>query len=205
VDAHYRRALQLLTSQRLRDAFDLTREPAALRDSYGDHPLGQGLLLARRLVEAGATYVLVNLSRSNDWDTHAKNFVLLKDKLLPPLDHGAAALLRDLDQRGLLDEVLVLIAGEMGRTPLVNAAAGRDHWTSAYSVFLAGGGLTRGQVLGSTTPDGRYPGSRPVTVPEILATVYHRLGVDPNTLLTDAQGRPLPILPETRPLAELLG
>ena len=130
---------------------------------------------------------------------------MLKIKLLPPLDRGASTLLRDLDQRGLLDEVLVLIAGEMGRTPLVNAAAGRDHWTSAYSVFLAGGGLTRGQVLGSTTPDGRYPGSRPVTVPEVLATVYHRLGVDPNTLLTDAQGRPLPILPEARPLAELLG
>src|SRR5262249_48515596 len=125
-------------------------------------------------------------------------------KLLPPLDRGLATLLRDLEQRGLLDEVLVLVAGEMGRTPVVNSSAGRDHWTSAYSVFLAGGGLTGGLVLGSTTPDRRYPRSRPVTVPEILATLYQRLGVDPNTLLTDSQGRPIAILPDARPIPELL-
>jgi uncharacterized protein (DUF1501 family) len=163
------------------------------------------LLLARRLVEAGVTYIVVNAGREASWDTHANNFKLLKDVLLPPMDQGVSTLLRDLDQRGLLDEVLVLVAGEMGRTPVVNGDAGRDHWTTAYSVFMAGGGLTRGQVLGSTTPDARYPASRPVTVHEILATVYHQLGVDPETLLTDALGRPIPILPEGRPIAELRG
>ena len=204
-DAHYERAAQLLTGRRMHEAFDLERESGALRRSYGDHSLGQGLLLARRLVEAGVTYVVVNAGREASWDTHANNFKQLKDVLLPPLDRGVSALLGDLDERGLLDEVLVLVAGEMGRTPVVNDAAGRDHWTTAYSVFMAGGGLTRGQVLGSTTPDARYPASRPVTVHEILATVYQQLGVDPETLLTDALGKPIPILPEGRPIAELLG
>src|SRR5262249_61374051 len=111
----------------------------------------------------------------------------------------------DADKRSLLDEVLALVAGEMGRTPIVNDAAGRDHWTTAYSVFIAGGGLTRGQVLGSTTPDARHPASRPVTVHEILATVYQQLGVDPDGQLTDALGRPNPLLPEGRFLTELLG
>jgi uncharacterized protein (DUF1501 family) len=159
--------------------------------------------LARRLVDAGVKYVVVNTGSSASWDTHTNNFNELKNVLLPPMDCGVSALLRDLDQRGQLDEVLVLVAGEMGRTPLVNASAGRDHWTTAYSVFVAGGGLTRGQVLGSTTADGRYPNSRPVTVHEILATVYQQLGVDPTGLLQDAQGRPIPILPEAKPVAEL--
>jgi hypothetical protein len=204
LDAHYQRAIHVLTGRRMREAFDLERESSAQRRAYGDHPLGQGLLLARRLAEAGVTYIVVNAGREASWDTHANNFQQLKNVLLPPLDQGVAALLQDLDQRSLLDEVLVLVAGEMGRTPLVNGAAGRDHWTTAYSVFIAGGGLTRGQVLGSTTPDARYPASRPVTVHDILATVYRQLGVDPEALLTDALGRPVPILPEGRPIAELL-
>jgi uncharacterized protein (DUF1501 family) len=204
MDAHYQRAVEVLTGRRLREAFDLERESAELRRSYGDHQVGQGLLLARRLVEAGVTYVVVNAGREASWDTHASNFTQLKNVLLPPMDRGVSALLRDLDERGFLDEVLVLVAGEMGRTPVVNGAAGRDHWTTAYSVFLAGGGLTQGQVLGSTTPDARYPASRPVTVHEILATVYQQLGVDPSTLVTDALGRPVPILPEGRPVVELV-
>jgi hypothetical protein len=204
VDAHYQRAAQVLTGGRMHAAFDLQHESDALRRSYGDHSLGQSLLLARRLVEAGVTYVVVNAGREASWDTHANNFQQLRDVLLPPMDQGVSALLRDLDQRGLLDEVLVLVAGEMGRTPLVNAAAGRDHWTTAYSVFIAGGGLTRGQVLGSTTPDARDPASRPVTVHEILATVYHQLGIDPELVLVDTLGKPTPILPDARPIAELL-
>jgi hypothetical protein len=205
LDAQYERAAQMLTGRRMIEAFELDRESTALRRSYGDHSLGQGLLLARRLVEAGVTYIVVNAGREASWDTHANNFKQLRDVLLPPLDQGASALLRDLDQRGLLDEVIVLVAGEMGRTPLINSAAGRDHWTTAYSIFMAGGGLTRGQVLGSTTPDARYPASRPVTVHDILATVYHQLGIDPEAQLTDALGRPIPILPEGRLVAELLG
>src|SRR5262249_34000832 len=198
-------AMHVLTGRRMREAFDLQRETGAQRRAYGDHPLGQGLLLARRLAEAGVTYIVVNAGREASWDTHANNFQQLKNVLLPPLDQGVAALLLDLDQRGLLDDVLVFVAGEMGRTPVVNDAAGRDHWTTAYSVFIAGGGLTRGQVLGSTTPDARYPASRPATVHEILATVYQQLKVDPETLLADALGKPIPILPEGRPIGELLG
>lgn len=204
MERHYQRALQVLTGRRVQEAFDLERESPARRSAYGDHFVGRGLLLARRLVEAGVSYVVVNTGYAGSWDTHANNFKQLRQVLLPPMDQGVAALLRDLDQRGQLDEVLVLVAGEMGRTPVVNSNAGRDHWTAAYSVFLAGGGLTRGQVLGTTTPDGRYPSSRPVTVHEILATVYHQLGVDPQALLRDPQGRPIPILPDARPIAELL-
>lgn len=204
VDAQYQKAVQVLAGRRVQEAFHLDREPETLRESYGDNPTGQALLLARRLVEAGVTYVLVNMSKNNDWDTHANNFKLLKEKLLPPMDRGVSALLRDMDQRRLLDEVIVLVASEMGREPRVSANGGREHWTAAYSVFVAGGGLTRGQVLGSTTSDARYPGSRPVAVPEILATIYQQLGVNPNTLITDAQGRPIPILPEAKPVAELL-
>jgi uncharacterized protein (DUF1501 family) len=173
-----------------------------LRERYGNSAIGQGLLLARRLVEAGATYVLVD-PYAQSWDTHGQNFKGHRS-LLPPLDRGVSALLADLEQRGMLDEVVVLMAGEMGRTPLINGGAGRDHWTFAYSVMLAGGGLTRGQVLGSTTSKGERPGQRPVTPQELLATVYQQLGIDPNTMLYDEQKRPIPILPEAKPIAELV-
>jgi uncharacterized protein (DUF1501 family) len=199
MDAHYQRAVSVLASSQMREAFDLSREKPALRERYGS----PGLLLARRLVEAGATYVLVNGPVFGDWDTHSDNFPRLK-KLLPPVDKAVSALLEDLDQRGLLDEVLVVLISEMGRSRL--GSGGRDHWTAAYSVMLAGGGLTRGQVLGSTTSKGESPGKRPVTVPEILGTVYHQLGIDPNALLHDEQKRPIPILPgEAKPITELLG
>jgi hypothetical protein len=204
VDPHFRQALEVLSGRRLHAALDLSREPPAVRDRYGPSAVGQGLLLARRLVEAGAAYVLVDPYRKAEWDTHSGNFTGLQ-ALLPPLDRAVSALLTDLDVRGLFEDVMVLVAGEMGRTPHVNAQAGRDHWTRAYSVMLAGGGLTRGQVLGSTTPGGHEPGRRPVTVPEVLATVYHRLGIDPQGLLYDRQHRPVPILPDAEPVRELLG
>jgi hypothetical protein len=201
-DVHYRRALEVLTAQRLAKAFDVNREPQPLRERYGKSAIGLGLLLARRLVEAGVTYVLVD-PYAQTWDTHSENFKGHRS-LLPPVDRGVATLLTDLDQRGLLDEVLVLMASEMGRAPILNRAAGRDHWTAAYTVLLAGGGLSRGQVLGSTTSKGERPGTRPVTVPELLATVYHQLGIDPNDMIKDAQQRPIPILPECRPIRELI-
>jgi uncharacterized protein (DUF1501 family) len=204
LDPHFHHALEVLSGRRLHVALDLTRESLPLRAHYGDSAVGQGLLLARRLVEAGATYVLVDPYRNMEWDTHAANFTGHK-ALLPPLDRAVSALLSDLEDRGLFDEVLVLVAGEMGRTPLINAQAGRDHWTAAYSVLLAGGGLTRGQVLGSTTRGGEAPGRRPVAVPEVVATVYHQLGIDPKALLYDRQNRPVPILPEAEPVRELLG
>jgi uncharacterized protein (DUF1501 family) len=203
LDAHYQRARQLLTGPRLLRALDLGREPLTVRERFGNSQVGQGLVAARRLIEAGVTYVLVNPYSGALWDTHAQNFTGHK-RLLPPLDRAVSALLVDLDQRGMLDETLVLVISEMGRTPLVNNQAGRDHWTAAYSVMLAGGGLTRGQVVGSTTSGGQEPSSRPVTVSEILATVYHQLGIDPAVVLYDQQQRPVPILPEAKPITELI-
>jgi uncharacterized protein (DUF1501 family) len=203
--AHYKQALHVLTGQRMQQAFALDREPPSVRSAYGEHAVGQGLLLARRLVEAGVTYIVVNTGQGGSWDTHSNNFNQLKSALLPPMDQGVVALVQDLDQRGQLDDVLVLVAGEMGRSPVVNASAGRDHWTAAYSVFLAGGGLTRGQVLGSTTPDGRHPHSHPATVHDILATLYGQLGVDWQAVLRHSEGRPSSILPEGQPIAELIG
>jgi hypothetical protein len=204
LNTHYQNAYQVLSGQRLCRAFDLGREPVALRERYGNSSIGQSLLLARRLVEAGVTYVLVDPYGTTSWDFHSGNFHGHRT-LLPPLDRALSALFLDLDQRGMLDEVLVLVSSEMGRTPAINRSAGRDHWTYAYSVVLAGGGLTRGQVVGSTTALGEWPSSRPITVPEILATVYQQLGIDPNTVLHDGEGRPVPILPEAKPIRELAG
>ncbi|MBI1914983.1 MAG: DUF1501 domain-containing protein [Planctomycetes bacterium] len=203
MDAHYQRARQLLTGPRMLRALDISREPVTVRERFGNSPVGQGLVVARRLVEAGVTYVLVNPYSGAPWDTHTQNFTGHK-RLLPPLDRAVAALLTDLDQRGMLEDILVLVISEMGRTPLVNKQAGRDHWTAAYSVMMAGGGLTRGQVVGSTTSGGQEPSSRPVTVSEILATVYHQLGVDSGVVVYDQQQRPVPILPEAKPVSELI-
>jgi hypothetical protein len=204
LDAHYRTAYQVLASQGLRRGLDLSREPVALRERYGNSVIGQSLLLARRLVEAGVTYVLVHPDGSNAWDFHENNFPGHR-RLMPAMDRAVSALLGDLDQRGLLDDVLVLVSSEMGRTPTINRQAGRDHWTHAYSVMLAGGGLTRGQILGRTSSQGERPLGRPVTVPEILTTVYHQLGIQPNRIFHDEQGRPVPILPEApRPIRELM-
>jgi len=204
MDAYREKAFEILLGQRMGQVFDLGREPLAVREWYGHHRMGQGALLARRLVEAGVTYVLVNCSVNNTWDTHEKNFQRLKETLLPPLDRALSALLTDLEQRGLLDEVLVMAAGEMGRTPKINAKAGRDHWGEAFSVLLAGGGLTRGQVLGSTTAGGERPRERPVGVADLLLTVYHQLGIHPSTMLFDERDRPIPVLPSGRPIYELI-
>jgi hypothetical protein len=203
IDSHYQRALGILAGQRMCAALDIQREPASVREHYGNNRIGQSLLLARRLVECDVTYVLVDAYGNNEWDTHSENFKGHK-ALLPPMDQAVAALLTDLEQRGLMDEVIVVLASEMGRAPRISGQAGRDHWTYAYSVMIAGGGLTRGQVLGETTSKGEWPSRRPVTVPEIHATIYQQLGIDPNAILYDALGRPIPILPEARPIRELI-
>lgn len=203
IDAQYQRAFELLGNQRMDQALDVGAEAAWFRERYGSHPVGQSLYLARRLVEAGVTYVLVDPYQGAEWDTHAQNFRGHK-RLLPAMDRAVSTLLVDLHQRGMLDEVLVLLISEMGRAPIINRDAGRDHWTQAYSVMMAGGGLTRGQVLGSTTRKGEWPSDRPITVPEILATVYHQLRIDPNTVVYDEQRRPIPILPEAKPIDELI-
>ena len=195
---------KLLAGQQGQYAFDLNREPQRVREMYGPSAMGQGTLLARRLVEAGVSCVLVNYSKNNSWDTHTNNFKTLKDTLLPPMDQAASALLMDLQQRGMLDEVLVLMMGEMGRTPKVNKESGRDHWPDVFSLMIAGGGLTRGQVLGSSTRHSETPRNRPVHYHEILATLYHQLGIAPDHVVDDGLGRPVRIMPEAEPIHELL-
>ncbi len=196
-------AFGLVTSPAVRKAFDLTRESPVLRGRYGFSAFGQGCLLARRLVEAGAGLVTVNWARDDAfWDTHANNFSDLKNKLLPPFDLGFSALLEDLDQRGLLDETLVVCLGEFGRTPRINKQAGRDHWAGCNSVVLAGGGIRGGQVFGSSDRIAAYPATNPVSPADLSATIYHALGIDPRTEVRDSLGRPL-TLSEGRPLREL--
>jgi hypothetical protein len=188
---HYQKALSLVTSPAARRAFDLGAEPPRLRDRYGRNAFGQGLLLARRLVEAGVRLVTVNWARDDAfWDTHANNFRDLKEKLLPPFDLGFSALLEDLDARGLLDETLVFCLGEFGRTPKINKAAGRDHWAPCNSVVLAGAGVRPGVVHGASDRVAAYPVTPPVSPDDLAATVYHSLGIVPDREVHDRLGRP---------------
>ena len=187
--------------------FDLSAESAALRDSYGRNRFGQSLLLSRRLVERGVSFVGVHfnyMSKCDGWDTHKNNFTCLKSELLPLFDRGLTALLDDLAIRGLLDDTLVVVMGEFGRTPKINADAGRDHWGPCGSVVLAGGGLNLGISVGASDKFGAYPTLQPVSPPDITATIFHALGLDPKQLMSDAQGRPLPISTGT-PVAQLIG
>jgi Protein of unknown function (DUF1501) len=189
----WQRAFALLTSPRAQRAFDLGREPPRVRDRYGRHVHGQCLLLARRLVEAGARLVQVNWHQDgrNFWDTHADNFNRLRRDLMPPADQGLSALLEDLGQRGLLDETLVVWVGEFGRNPRVTRGnAGREHWPFCYSAVLAGGGVRGGQVYGSSDRLAAYPARDPVSPADLTATLYHALGLPAETTLTDRLGRP---------------
>jgi uncharacterized protein (DUF1501 family) len=204
LSAYQHQAIDLLLGQRGQAAFDINQEPPETREMYGDSQMGQGTLLARRLVEAGVTYILVNYSKNNSWDTHNDNFKRMKKSLLPPMDQAVTALLTDLKQRDLLDDVLVLLMGEMGRTPKINKQSGRDHWPDVFSLMIAGGGLTRGQVLGSSSSLAEVPHDRPVHYHEILATVYHQLGIDPHLMLRDRQQRPIRILHDAEPVYELI-
>ena len=191
-------AYSLLLSGKVARAFDLGREDPKVRDRYGRHAYGQSLLLARRLVQAGVPIVQANMGRVQTWDTHSANFKSLKGRLLPPLDQGVSALLDDLSLMGLLDETLVVIAGEFGRTPRigrstgnVNTADGRDHWSACFSVAFAGAGVRGGQVIGHSDRLGAYPASRPYTPADFAATVYEALGLDPETEVHDRLNRPV--------------
>lgn len=191
MEGDYARAFDVLTSPAVRGAFALAEESLSLRSAYGTTPFGQGCLLARRLVERGAALVTVNWERDDAyWDTHKKNFSLLKSTLCPNFDRGLAALLDDLTQRGLLDETLIVCLGEFGRTPQINAAAGRDHWAPCNTVLLAGAGIPGGAVYGSSDRLAAYPASNPVTPDDLAATVYHLLGIDRQMTIRDPQGRP---------------
>ncbi len=205
IDAHYQRALTMLTSPTFRRAFDLASEPAAVRDRYGRTTYGQGCLLARRLVEAGVRFVTVYFSASiggqstvsGGWDTHGFNghhmYPILDRYLLPITEQTLPTLIEDLEARGLLDETLVVWAGEFGRSPRINSLAGRDHWPQCYTVLLAGGGVRRGHVHGASDRSGAYPAHDPVRPEDLSATLFHLLGIDPHTEVRDALNRSLPI------------
>ncbi len=209
-DRYQQLALSLLTSSRLADALDVRREPMAVRERFGMTLFGQGALSARRLVQAGVRLVTLFWDEygpvNTAWDTHANQFPRLKEGLLPGLDQVYPALLDDLEGRGLLDEVLVLCISEHGRTPAISnvPGGGREHWSGAYCGLFAGAGIRRGNVLGATDEHAAYPAERPVSPKDVLATVYHLLGVDLDSMLTDVQGRRVPLLPEGEVIREIL-
>jgi Protein of unknown function (DUF1501) len=187
-------AFRLVGSERLRRAFDLSHEDERLRLRYGRNRLGQSLLLARRLVEAGVPFINVNDKVSNgqlaNWDSHENNFGRLKNDLLPPADQGFSALIEDLEVRGLLESTLVIALAEFGRTPRINTHAGRDHWPDCFSVLLAGGGIQGGRVHGSSDRSGAFPASDPVSPGDLAATIFWRFGLDTHAEMHDLTGRP---------------
>jgi hypothetical protein len=197
-------ALDMLVEENVRHAFDLGKEPQRLREQYGAHEWGQSALLARRLVEAGVNFVMIQCGLRQDWDTHDTNFVKLKDKLLPPLDRAVSSLLADLVDRGRFDKTLVMVVGEFGRTPIINKKAGRDHWANVFSALVAGGGLRGGQVVGVSDKTGAYPHQRPLHAKDLFATMYGVLGIDHHNLFHDLQGRPVPVLNHGTSIEELL-
>lgn len=194
IAAHQERAFNLLLSPKAQQAFDLKAERAEVRDRYGRHKFGQAVLLARRLIEHGVPLVTVfwhgEEAVNQGWDLHYDSYNKLR-KLMPPLDRAYSTLLEDLTERGLLDETLVVWTGEFGRAPRIEEKGGRGHWGRCYSVALAGGGIRGGQVHGRSDRHAAYPAENPVDPADLVATIYHHLGIDPATELTDPQGRPL--------------
>src|SRR5215212_788712 len=205
IDSYYQKALDLVISGKARDAFDLEKEPKELRDKYGRHTFGQSLLMARRLIEAGTRFVQVNwpaVANGNPaidaWDTHAANFGPLKDIHCPKLDSGLSTLLEDMASRGLLDETIVVAVGEFGRSPRLgvstsgntNSKDGRDHWPYCYTGMIAGGGIKPGSVYGSSDATGSSPKENGMHPTQILATVYHALGIDPGTIVYNHLNHP---------------
>ena len=189
-------AFALLTASKFTHAFRVDQEPAQLRDRYGRHMFGQSLLLARRLVESGVRMVQANMGIVQTWDTHVNNWVVLRDRLLPAVDKGVSALMDDLKDRGMLDDTLVIVTGEFGRTPKISTLAGqtlpgRDHWCEAFSSLFAGAGVQGGQVIGSTDASGAYVTADQFTAMDLGATVYDSLGIRPDSEFIDQAGRPL--------------
>ncbi|HJZ92303.1 MAG TPA: DUF1501 domain-containing protein [Gemmataceae bacterium] len=224
MDAFSRKAVELVTSTKARDAFDLAREPQSVRDRYGMHRYGQRCLLARRLVEAGCSFVTMVLENPSppggsfpkdvtyNWDSHAVNCHIFTDAKyrLPFYDRAVTALIEDLYARGLDRRVMLIVTGEFGRTPKLeyeqsSGRPGRDHWPQAMSLVVAGGGMRVGQVVGSTDSKGAHPKDRPLTPNDLWATMYQHLGIDPEKTFPDHSGRPMAILPHGEPIRELVG
>jgi Protein of unknown function (DUF1501) len=221
VDDFRSAAFQILTSRAVADAFDIRKEDPRTRERYGAHRWGQSCLLARRLAEAGVAVINIDATAPNDttknfsWDDHAGAFHLdfAQRERLPQMDQALTSLIDDLHARGMEKQVLVIACGEFGRTPRVTYApknfsdqpgVGRDHWPQAFSAFISGGGLKMGQVVGATTSKSEYPIQTPVTPQDLLATVYRHLGIDPQRTIVDFAGRPVSILPDGKPIAQLI-
>ena len=207
-----RLAFEMLTSPEVREAIDLGREDDRARERYGRTLVGSATLLARRLVERGVRFVNVswdNFSKRFEvskaaWDTHERNFPMLRETLLPNFDQTYSAFIEDLDARGLLDETLVVTMGEMGRTPKINAKGGRDHWTFCYSVLLAGAGIQGGTIYGASDEQAAYIKDKPVHIRDICATIYHLLGIDPEMPVYDRASRPVPVAHGGQPITGIL-
>jgi hypothetical protein len=219
LDRYYQKAFDLVSSGRARDAFDLAKEKDTLRDKYGRHTFGQGLLLARRLLESGTRFVQMNWPAVANgdptvdaWDTHAANFGPLRNLHCPKLDSGLSALLEDLDERGLLKETLVVALGEFGRSPRLgvstsgntNSPDGRDHWPYCYTALIAGAGIQRGALYGKSDATGSSPIETPVHPTQIVATVYHALGIDPHTIVMNHLNQPRELV-QAEPVTALFG
>ena len=200
LDTFYKKAAGLMTSRKAKEAFDIHREPAQVRADYGMTSVGQCCLLARRLVEAGCRFVAIE---NGHWDTHRKNTWSLKELLCPSFDQAVPALLNDLEQRGLLDDTLVVISTEFGRTPKINTLLGRDHWPNAFSIAMAGGGVKGGQVIGASDKQAAEVADRPITPGDMAATVLHLMGINHESTLYTPLGRPIPLVEEGRPVTEL--
>jgi Protein of unknown function (DUF1501) len=196
MDSFQQQAFELVISGKVRNALDISREPQEGQERYNGV---EQFLKARRLIEAGVGCVTLSVG---EWDTHQNNFRRLKENL-PNLDRGVSALVGDLHERGMGGDVIVMVCGEFGRTPVINREAGRDHWNPAMSVLLAGGGLKMGQVIGETTSRGDQPKSNPCTVQQLLATVYRAVGIDPNSTFPDRTGRPVHLLEDRAPISGL--
>ncbi|MEC9095920.1 MAG: DUF1501 domain-containing protein [Planctomycetota bacterium] len=195
------KAFELMTSEATKAAFDINSEPDVVREKYGRNMLGQSCLMARRLIEAGVRCAFVN---HIDWDTHYNNFHVLKNELLPKLDAAMSSLLADLEDRGMLDSTMVLVTGEFGRTPRINKDAGRDHWGPSCAIALAGGGVQGGRVIGASNERAERPATTPFGPADLMATIYHGMGIDPEREFLTPEGRPVPIVPGTgRVISEL--
>ncbi len=201
LQSYYEKAVDLVTSPEARRAFDLQSEDRAVRDRYGMSSIGQCALMARRLVEAGCRFIGIE---HGSWDTHFDNFTSHEKTLVPPTDRALFALLSDLDERGLLDETLVVMMGEMGRTPRVNKDAGRDHWSQCQTVILAGGGIRRGAVVGASDETASYPVTQPYGIQDLLRTIFGQLGVDSDKVYNTPVGRPVPIVNGGKRIDEVL-
>ena len=209
VNRYREMAVSLLSDPKVRAAFDVHGVDPALQDRYGRNAFGWSLLMARQLVESGVRLVQVNLGNNETWDNHQAIFPNLRDYLLPPMDRAVSALLDDLGGRGLLEDTLVVMASEFGRTPKISTLSGvplpgRDHWGAVQSVWFAGGGITGGAVLGSTDKFGGHPASDPRRPEDFAATIYDALGLPPNSHWTDVAGRPMPLY-HGQPMRELFG